>query len=89
MFRSKAGVIVALVIVVALIIVTAVFHAPWWVYIGEFFIYMSVFSNLIALLVERQAPHAARLLTKCAYLFAGLFFICIVVMFILTLTVFR
>lgn len=89
MFRSKAGVIVALIIVVALIIITAVFHAPWWVYIGEFFIYMSVFSNLIALLIENQNPYAARVLTKCAYVFAGIFFLCIVVMFILSLTVFR
>ena len=86
MFKSVAGAVVALIIVLVLVIVTAVCHAPWWCFIGEFFIYMTVFSNLIALLIEPRNPYAARVLTKCAYVFGALFFLCIVVLFILTLT---
>lgn len=89
MFKSKAGATVALIIIIALIVVTALFHAPWWCYIGEFFIYMAVFSNLIALLIEPHNPYAARTLTKATFVFGVLFFICIVVLFILSLTLER
>ncbi len=89
MFKSKPGAIVALIIIVALIVVTAVFHAPWWCYVGEFFIYMAVFSNLIALLLENRNPYAARTLSKATYVFGALFFLCIVVLFILSLTMGR
>lgn len=86
MFKSKAGAILALFIIIAVIIVTTAFHAPWWCYIGEFFIYMAVFSNLIALLLEDRNPYAARTLIKAAYVFSALFFLCIIVLFILSLT---
>lgn len=73
MFKSKLSTIISLIIIVAIIVVFVVQHAPWWFFIGLFFAYMSVFSNLMALLLGPRNPYAERTLTKCAYIFGSLF----------------
>lgn len=89
MFRSKIAALITLVILIAIVITIAVLHAPWWFFIGLFFAYMSVFSNLVALLIESRNPYAARTLIKCTYIFAALFIASFIALAIVRLTVVR
>ncbi|MDE5883283.1 MAG: hypothetical protein K2H60_16300 [Muribaculaceae bacterium] len=79
MFKTKSSCIISLVIILALVISLMIQRAPWWVFVAFFFGYMSVFSNLMTLLIAPKNPYAGRTLTKCAYVFGALTFITLLV----------
>lgn len=89
MFKSKIATLVTLIILIAIVITIAILHAPWWFFIGLFFAYMAVFSNLVALLIEPRNPYAGRTLIKCTYIFAGLFIASLIALAIVWLTMVR
>lgn len=89
MFKTKSSCIISLVIILALVISLMIQRAPWWVFIAFFFGYMSVFSNLMALLIGQRNPYAERTLTKCAYIFGILSVIAIIIVIIVWLMFYR
>lgn len=89
MFKSKAAVIVSLIVIIVLIVISMVRHDPWFFFIGYFFAYMCLFSNLIALLISPRNPYAARTLVKWTYIFGGLFFLSLVALVVVGLCLSR
>ncbi|MDE6769307.1 MAG: hypothetical protein K2J78_06250 [Muribaculaceae bacterium] len=85
MFKTKSSCIISLVIILALVISLMIQRAPWWVFVAFFFGYMSVFSNLMALLIASRNTYAERTLIKCAYIFGILAVISIIVVIVLWL----
>ncbi len=86
MFKSKIAALITLVILIAIVITIAILHAPWWLFIGLFFAYMAVFSNLVALYIAPRNPYAGRTLIKCTYIFAALFIVSFIALVIIRLT---
>ncbi|MDE6796302.1 MAG: hypothetical protein K2J63_13495 [Muribaculaceae bacterium] len=89
MFKTKTSCIISLVIVLALTINLMIQRAPWWIFPTFFFGYMSVFSNLMVLLIGQRNPYAKQKLIKCAYAFGILAIVTLIVMIILFSTVLK
>ncbi len=64
--RSKIAAVTGLFLLMAVMVFTMVLHAPWWAYIYLFFLFMSEFSHLCALITERMNPAASRKLERVA-----------------------
>lgn len=66
--NSKAAAMGALVLVVIVIILTfSIRKEAWWMYIDIFFIFMAVFSHLMALTIQKLNSVASRKLDKIAF----------------------
>lgn len=64
--KSKIAAVIGLFLVMALIVVTMIFHAPWWGFIYLFLLFMADFTHLGALMTERMNPPASRQLERVA-----------------------
>lgn len=64
--ESKITAWVALVLVVALIVISFLLGTPWWGFIAVFFCFLAVFSHLAALYLRRMSAAASRKLETCA-----------------------
>lgn len=89
MFKTKSSCIISLVIIIVLVISLMIQRAPWWIFPVFFLGYMSVFSNLMALIVGSRNPYAKQKLVKCAYVFGILGIASLIVMIILFSTVLK
>lgn len=69
LLRSKIVAWLALLIVVAVIIITFEFRTAWWGFIDVFFAFMMVFSQLVALYIGGFNPYAAKKLQSFAAIF--------------------
>lgn len=65
--KSKAAALIGLAVIMGVIVITMVFHAPWWVFIYLFLWFMSEFTHLGALFTERMNPAASRKLERVAF----------------------
>lgn len=88
MFKSTFSAIITLIILIAIVVTMVALHAPWWFFIGLFFAYMSVFSNLMGLLIAPRNSYAGRTLMKWAYIFGGLFVVSLLALGILALSMY-
>lgn len=74
--------LVDIFLILVVVVLTAVFHLPWWCFIAEFFCYMMAFSHLMAILLETRNPHAGKVLDRCALIFGILFILSFIALFI-------
>lgn len=82
LLKSRATAWVALVVVVAVIIATFKMRTVWWCFIDEFFAFMMVFSQLIAVYTAKISPSASGKLHTCALTFGVLMILAIIGEFI-------
>ena len=66
LIESKLTAWMAMILVVALIIMSMLLGTPWWGFIAEFFCFMAVFSHLASLYLRRMSNVAGRKLETCA-----------------------
>lgn len=76
---SKPVAWIALIIVVAILILTFSMRPYWWCFIDIFFAFMAVFCHLLALNIHKMSPEASRKLDKAALFFAVLMLISLLV----------
>ena len=82
MMKSKIAATAALFVIVAVVVVTLAFHAPWWCLIAEFFAFMAAEAHFAALLIGNKNPYAYRKLEKSAMILGILFILSIIALFI-------
>lgn len=75
--------LIDIMLILVVVVITAVYHAPWWCFIAEFFCYMAAFSHLMAILLEGRNPYAGRVLDRCSFVFGILFILSLILLFIL------
>lgn len=64
--KSKVAAAIGLLLIMAVVVLNMVLHAPWWAFIWPFLLFMSGFTHLVALLTERMNPPASRKLERVA-----------------------
>ncbi len=75
--KSKAISWCALILMVILVVLTALLHAPWWSYIDVFFAFLMAFFHLLAVYMAKATAISHKL-----DLWAFIFMICAVIGFI-------
>lgn len=66
LLESKIAGWVALVLVIALIVITFSMRSVWWSFFDLFFIFMMVFAHLAALYLRKFSPAASATLDRVA-----------------------
>lgn len=66
LIESKLTAWVAMILVVALVVISMLLGTPWWGFIAEFFCFLAVFSHLASLYLRKMSPAAGRKLETCA-----------------------
>ena len=66
LLRSRAVAWLAMAIVVIVIVTTFSFRPYWWTFIDEFFAFMMVFCQLVALYILKSNPFAGKKLQVIA-----------------------
>lgn len=60
LIESKATAWGALILTLALVVLTALSASPWWGYIAEFFLFMGVFAHIASLYLRKMSAPASR-----------------------------
>lgn len=81
--RSKAVAWCALVVIVLVIIFTFSLRPAWWAFFDEFFAFMMIFCQLVALYIMKFNGFAAKKLQICAAVFGILTLLAIIAEFII------
>ena len=79
---SKTVAWLALCLVVIIIIFTFTIRPVWWTFIDEFFAFMMVFTQLMALYIIKTSVYAAKKLQLCAAVFGILMILALIGEFI-------
>lgn len=66
LLESKITAWFALILVIALIVVSALLHTPWWGYFAIFFLFMAVFSHIASLYLRKINRSIGTKLEVCA-----------------------
>lgn len=66
LIESKSTAWCGLILTVILIVLTALSRSPWWGYIAEFFLFISMFSHIASLYTRKMSPPASRQLDLVA-----------------------
>lgn len=66
LIESKVTAWVAMVLVVAMVVISVLLHTPWYGLIAEFFCFLGVFSHLASLYLRRMSAAAGRKLETSA-----------------------
>lgn len=82
LLKSKAASWGALLLVVIVIIISFNPEAPWWSYSDEFFAFMMVFCQLVAVNIGGYSAKAAHKLQMCAAVFGILLILSLIGEFI-------
>lgn len=64
--ESKVTAWIAMILVVALVVISFLLRTPWWGFIAIFFCFIAVFCHLASLYLRRMSPAAGRKLEVCA-----------------------
>ena len=83
MMKSKIAATAALFVIVAVVVVTLAFHAPWCCLIDEFFAFKAAEAHFAALFIGNKNPYAYRKLEKSAMILGILFILSIIALFII------
>ena len=83
LLRSKIVAWLAMAIVVIVIVATFKFRPAWWAFIDEFFAFMMIFCQLVALYIMKFNGFAAKKLQICAAVFGILTILAIIAEFII------
>lgn len=67
LIESKIAAWSALILVVALIVMSMMLHTPWWGFIAIFFAFLAIFSHLASLYLRKMSIHASNMLEKIAF----------------------
>ena len=78
LFQSKIVAWFAMAIVVVVIVATFSFRPAWWAFIDEFFAFMMVFCQLVALYIMKSNIYAGKKLQVIAAIFGGLMVLAII-----------
>lgn len=63
---SKVAAWLAMLIAVAMVVLSVLLHTPWYGIVAEFFCFIGVFSHLAALYLKRMSVRASGKLNVCA-----------------------
>ena len=66
LFKSKITAWSAMILAIALIVLSLVLHTPWWGFIAIFFLFMSVFTHLMSLYLGKINSRVGSKLEMCA-----------------------
>ena len=66
LLESKVTAWIAMLLVVALVVLSFLLHTPWWGFIGIFFCFLGVFAHLSSLYLRRMSRSAGRKLETTA-----------------------
>lgn len=66
LLQSKPIAWLAFAVVIVILVVTFPYRHTWWAFIDIFFAFMTVFSHVVALTIEKLNPYGARKLDKIA-----------------------
>ena len=88
LLRSKLVAWLALILVVAVIVATFSYRQFWWAFIDEFFAFMMVFCQLVAVYILRVNPWAGKRLQTFAGIFGVLMIISFIVEYIIYLCIY-
>lgn len=66
LLESKVTAWVAMVLVVAMVVISVLLHTPWYGLIAEFFLFLGIFSHLSSLYLRRMSATAGRKLETSA-----------------------
>lgn len=88
LLKSKIAALCLVAVIVVVICVTFSHRTVWWMFADVFFAFMTAFTHLMALTVERMNVYSYRKLETAATLFGVLFVISFIVEFILGQTLF-
>lgn len=69
LIESKATAWTAMVIVIAMVVLSMFLKTPWYGLIAEFFCFVGVFAHLASLYLNRMSQAAGRKLETCALVF--------------------
>ncbi len=81
--NSKTFTYLMLALTIILIVATFKLRTEWWMFFDIFFIFMSVFTHLMAQTIMKIIPNSAKTLDKIAFILLILFFISIIAEIIL------
>nr|QJR98300.1 hypothetical protein Muribac2_240 [uncultured Muribaculaceae bacterium] len=76
--KSKAAAWGAMILVVLVIILTFSLRPAWWAFIDEFFMFMAVFCQLVALYLWKLNPYVGKKLQTFAMYFGILMVIALI-----------
>lgn len=66
LLESKILAWVALVLVIALVVMSMLLHTPWWGFIAIFFAFLSIFAHLASLYLRKMSKAASNRLESIA-----------------------
>lgn len=72
LLKSKTAAWCALILILLVMIFTFGMREVWWAFIDEFFAFMMIFCQLVALYIEKLNSRACRKLQICAAVFGVL-----------------
>lgn len=78
LFKSKQFILLCLIIVVVFIIMTFKSRTHWWTFFDAFFSFMAVFSQLMAITLEKTNKFAAKKLEIIALVMLVLMIVALV-----------
>lgn len=80
--KSKAAAWGAFLLIILVIILTYGSRTVWWAFIDEFFAFMMIFCQLVAVYIMKLSPAAGKKLQICALVFGILMVLALIGEFI-------
>ena len=79
----------AFIVIILVIIFTFSLRPAWWCFFDEFFAFMMIFCQLVALYLYRLSPYVGKKLQVCAAVFGILTILAIIAEFIIYQVIFQ